>query len=169
MYLLPYILQKGRSTASVPVWTAWVFLTNGGTQVWKTDEAELDTETIMREYMEPNGFVGCVKGVVGDAVYVEVDSGPGRTCMADFYLLTDFLKKGTPPPASLDIWRPLVWVGEQPGPDRAHTQSWAWDTVAADISLGSFGTIQKFWSGLSALPDKILDECSSESDTKGRK
>lgn len=103
MFICPYVLKKEKS-----IWTAWIFLTDGGKTLWKTDEETLNTQEILDQYLIPNGFHGTVKCVKDTILYYEVNA----ECMDTFYTWHDYLKTGILP--SQDIWRPFLLYTEDP-------------------------------------------------------
>jgi len=138
MYIIPYVLElPAESKSDFKVWTAWVFLQDGGQKVWYADETSI--EEIKREYLEPNNFIGeiCVKG---DCVLVKID--PVKTKLSDFYIWTEFLARGEQIP-KCDLWRPFVWIGElNPGV----SDDWEWNEECKKLPLGQFGSLFRFWS-----------------------
>jgi hypothetical protein len=137
MFILPYFLQKSKmSTTGFEFSVAWVFTIDGGASVWQTDEETLSEESILEDYLEPNGFVGVSKGVVENCFVYEVD--PEKTNLSDFYMWTDFLGKCQTPPTTCDVWRPFAWVG-------GNDDAWGWEGQASELSLGKFGSMAKMW------------------------
>jgi hypothetical protein len=129
MIILPYYIVK--QSDSPLSYVAWIFLMNGGKQLWKTDETgKLTNKFVIDNYLTPNGIMGKCHCVKGDVMYFQVDTVV--TKIANFYKLTDFLKEGRAAPDDIDIWRPFVWL-----PNDA---SWGSSAQAAD------GFLEKFWS-----------------------
>ena len=142
------------------MFTAWIFLTEGGTKLWKTDEDCLSNKEILEQYLTPNGFHGRVKCVQscakahdctsagtckcpaakGDVLYYEVN--PDAMNMNDFYSWTEFLASGRTPSADIDIWRPFFWLGEKPGQD----DEFLWR--AEMKSVGKLAFLDDFWSAV---------------------
>lgn len=162
MFICPYYLkanhQTDSSNATVKIWTAWIFLAEGGTKLWKTDEETLSNKEIIEQYLAPNGFHGrvtCVTpgtgvpgvasalpsekqaAVRGGVLYYEVN--PSAMNMSDFYTWTEFLATGSAPAAGVDIWRPFLWLGDEPGVD----DEYLWR--AEMKSVGKLGFLDEFW------------------------
>jgi hypothetical protein len=139
MFILPYYYQKPKiSTTGFTFSTVWIFTADGGTSLWQTDEETLTEQSILEEYLEPNGFVGQSKGIFENCLIFEID--PKQTNLSDFYTWTDFLGKGQVPPQSCDVWRPFHWVS-----DSQEDDSWGWTSQAEQLSLGKFGSLAKIW------------------------
>lgn len=119
-------------------YTAWIFLIEGGSKLWKTDEERLSNKEILEQYLAPNGFHGRVTDVKGGVLYYEVD--PQVMNMKDFYTWTDFLSVGKVPSTDMDIWRPFLWVGETPGKEDEYV--WRAEVKAA----GKLAFLDDFWS-----------------------
>ena len=131
MFILPYI-RKDPCSTEVPLTQLWLFLAQGGTQVWKTDEQTPTPEYIVREYLEANGLYGtaCVKG---DCLYYEIDTI--KTNKNSFYT---WLDEGV---EELECWRPFFWLGDA-------SDTWGWAEIAREMSLGSFGSFERIWNDL---------------------
>jgi hypothetical protein len=146
MYLLPYTLQKvSHEKAEFSMWIVWVFLTNGGTEVWKTDEEESNQTTVESEYFEANGVHGQTTLFDTDQGICLFEIDTTRTHFADFYMWTDFLQKNQTVPPGCDIWRPFFWVGSH---ELGVKDEWNWQSETSDLSLGSFGTATDLWQVL---------------------
>ncbi len=125
------------------MYTAWIFLTEGGTKLWKTDEDNLTNKEILEQYLTPNGFHGRVKCAKGDVLYYEVN--PDAMNMNDFYSWTEFLASGRTPSTDIDIWRPFFWLGEKPGlPGQDDEFLWR----AEMKSVGKLAFLDDFWSAV---------------------
>jgi hypothetical protein len=129
MYIVPYYLVPSTKSEETGfhMWTAWIFLRNGGKDLWETDEkGTVPNKTVIKKYLTENGFAGQCTCVKGDIMYFKVDCSAMK--MSDFYKLTDFIGAGKPVPNDIDIWRPFFWVGEERlGEDDAYS----WNTEAA--------------------------------------
>jgi len=124
MYIIPYYLVPPKSSGDFKLWTAWVFMRNGGKDLWETDEkGVVANKTVIKNYLTENGFVGRCVCVKGGSMYFKVD--PAAMKMGDFYKLTDFIGKGQAVPGDTDIWRPFFWVGK----DRlGEDDEYSWNT-----------------------------------------
>ena len=145
MFLIPYRLEQ-ISRAPFPMWRALVFLTRGGTEVWQTDpeDAEASVETIVQQYFRANELEGCVRGIHGGALFYEVSEA---TNLNSFYTWQESLQATKEPDQSVELWRPLFWMGSQPGePDE-----YDWLPCTKEICLGSFGSCDRFWMVLREL------------------
>ena len=142
MFIIPYFLKSPKSSTTGFAFTvAWIFTTDGGSNIWQTDEETLSEESILQDYLEPNGFIGTSKGIIENCLVFQVD--PDKTNLSDFYTWTDFLGKGQIPPLSCDVWRPFQWISDtSPGEDK---DVWGWRMQAEKLSLGNFGSLEKVW------------------------
>lgn len=139
MFICPYYLKANHQpNAQVKLWTAWVFLSEGGTKLWKTDEESLSNKEIIELYLAPNGFHGRVVAVKGGVLYYEVN--PDAMNMDDFYTWTEFLASGKVPSAGIDIWRPFLWLGDVPGGE----DEYMWR--AEMKSVGKLAFLDELWS-----------------------
>lgn len=137
MYILPYILKPPCST-EIPLTQLLLFMTNGGKDIWKTDEekASFDTlDTLYSEYLEPNGFFGKVT-IKGDCAFVEVDQK--RIRLDDYYFWTDDNVEDK------ECWRPFFYLGSS-------GESWGWDELVREVRFGAFGSLERIWKGLSIM------------------
>ena len=152
MLLLPYVLHKvSHEKAQFQMWILWVFLTNGGTHVWETDEETPDQEFVVSEYLEPNGFLGTVKLFTKNVCLYEID--PAKTNFSDFYLWNDFLRKNEEIPAGCDIWRPFFWIGTR---ELGRKDEWQWDNEAADLVLPNFGSVSMLWQTIHQVQETAI-------------
>ena len=135
MYILPYIRKQQDAPSSLPLTQLWLFLANGGRQVWQTDSGDSDPKVIVREYLEANGLYG-TPYVKGDCLYYAIDSN--RTNIQSFY---NWLDDGV---EELEVWRPFFWLGTS-GPSAAH---WGWSELVEGISFGLFGSLERVWKDL---------------------
>lgn len=102
MYILPFT-QIPLKASGFEATTLWLFLVNGGTQIWKTDEECSEEEEAVREYLEPNGFRGVSRGVWEDCLLYEVEA----EVMKGFYTWTDMLADRENL-KYIDVWRPFL-------------------------------------------------------------
>lgn len=137
MYILPYFRKAPNPSDTLPFTQLWLFLAKGGTQVWKTDEAKPSKEYVVREYLEANGLYG-TGFVKGDCLYYEVDTT--RTNKQSFYT---YLDEGV---ADLECWRPFFWLGDQ-----TSNSAWGWAQFAREMTLGSFGSLERIWNEIPAV------------------
>ena len=147
MYLLPYTLQKmSHEKAEFSMWIAWVFLTEGGTHVWQTQDDESPSQSsVESEYFEANGFYGRTTLFDTDRGICLFEIDTVKTKFADFYMWTDFLQKQQAVPQGCDIWRPFFWVGSR---ELGANDEWNWYSEAAELQLGPFGTAADLWQVL---------------------
>lgn len=154
MHIIPYYLTS-RSTASTAstasngfgMWTAWIFMRNGGKDIWETDEkGVVPNKTIVKNYLTENGFLGTVTCVKENVMYFKVD--PAAMKMGDFYKLTDFTAAAKPVPETVDIWRPFFWVGNDLGAD----DEYYWKDEVVQMGqmshTGQLGFLDSFWKVL---------------------
>lgn len=101
MYIIPYYTRtkKGDITNSISLTVAWVFMKDGGKQIWKTESNKETVETIIKEYLNENGLYGSVKCVLKNTLFYEIDTE--KTKLDTFYRwLEDGVEEG------IDVWRP---------------------------------------------------------------
>jgi hypothetical protein len=120
MYILPYIKIHKQESNIYTFYSTFVFLTDNGTRVWKTDEEKPKLNYVIKEYLEPNGFHGKVS-LKGDTILCEMDSIDVNT----FYVFPDKAE---------EFWRPFYMV---PGA--------GWEEEANKESLGTFGSVKRIW------------------------
>ena len=111
-------------------------MSEGGTKLWKTDEDSLSNKEIIEQYLAPNGFHGRVTCVKGGVLYYEVNADSMN--MNDFYTWTEFLANGNAPTSGIDIWRPFLWLGDEPGAD----DEYLW---RAEVKSGKLAFLDNFW------------------------
>jgi hypothetical protein len=141
MFIIPYYLDETvKSSSDFKLWKVWVFLVNGGKQVWETDEPCTTQETI-DNYLTPNGFVGQHTFYKG-SLYFKIDKSMN---LSDLHNWKDFLEKAEDIP-DVPVLRPLIWVGDKPGVK----DDWGWSEQCAEVSLGKYGTLETLWQGLVA-------------------
>ena len=135
MFILPYYIEEPvQSKAGFQLWKAWVFLANGGKQVWETDE-DCSEKEVIDGYLTPNGFFGkTVKK--GDCLLIQISK---NTDFSELYTWKEFLEAEKDVP-NVPVLRPLFWVGEHPG----MLDDWGWKEQC-EVSLGRFGTLAKLW------------------------
>jgi hypothetical protein len=139
MFIIPYYLDETvKSSSDFKLWKVWVFLVNGGKQVWETDEPCTTQETI-DNYLTPNGFVGQHTFYKG-SLYFKIDKSMN---LSDLHNWKDFLEKAEDIP-DVPVLRPLIWVGDKPGVK----DDWGWSEQCAEVSLGKYGTLETLWQGL---------------------
>ena len=102
MYIIPFYTKKkdGEITNTISLTVAWVFMKNGGKQIWKTEKEDESIKTVVQEYLVENGFIGNVRDIVENCLFYEIDTQ--KTKMDNFYRwLEDESIDET-----VDIWRP---------------------------------------------------------------
>jgi len=153
MYIVPYYLEESVQTspklgggAAAPttlsefkLWKAWVFLVNGGKQVWETEEP-CSVKEVVANYLTPNGFLGKVVHSTKTCVYFKIDRAMN---LSDLYSWKEFLERAEDIP-DVPVLRPVIWVGDKPGVK----DDWGWSEQCAEVSLGKYGTLEKLWQGL---------------------
>ena len=138
MLICPYYLKANYNEGShVKIWTAWIFMSEGGTKLWKTDEDSISNKEMIEQYLAPNGFYGRVTCAKGGVLYYEVN--PDTMNMCDFYIWTEFLASGNTPTSGIDIWRPFLWLGDKPGCD----DEYLWRAEVK--SAGKLAFLDDFW------------------------
>lgn len=141
MHLIPYFLHRASAEKSqFQMWILWVFLPQGGTHVWQTDEESPSQEFVVQEYLEPNGFLGKVKSFDSNLCLYEID--PLKTKFSDFFLWTEFLKANKEIPPTCDIWRPFFWIGTR---ELGAQDEWCWKEETESLMLSSFGSVSTLW------------------------
>jgi len=155
MFIIPYYIEKPVKSKVFTTWKAWVFLGNGGTQVWsdaadtrRGDAAdtrrggeENKVKDIIENYLTPNGFTGKTRhDKKGNCVYMEISP---NTDFSDLYTWTEMLKDAMDIPNEF-ILRPFVWIGDTPGV----SDEWGWREQCEKVSLGTYGTIATLWDGM---------------------
>jgi hypothetical protein len=79
-----------------------LFLANGGSQFWKTEENEISIENLQVEYLEPNGFSGA--SVIGvDEIFLVLL--PPTFDTSSFYSWGEEDAIG-----EVDLWRTFYWM-----------------------------------------------------------
>jgi hypothetical protein len=111
MYIIPYVLEDSiESKSDFTLQKIWLFLSHGGKQLWKIQD-KISKETIIKEYLEENGFYGNVTYSDSEYIYYKVNTN--KTQMSDFWFLFD---EGAND--SMDLWRQFYWI---PG------EEWGWE------------------------------------------
>lgn len=149
MWIVPFFLgYQAQATAKFPLQCIWVFLSEGGTEVWQIDDSPtqaLSPEDIYTEHCVSNGLIGTpFYSSSKNTLFVEINKE--KTNINDFYSWNDFFSKGQQPPKELDVWRPFFWLGET-----SDTDMFGWKSIAARQSLGTtgFGSIADIWEAVS--------------------
>jgi hypothetical protein len=142
MFIIPYYIEKPVKSKVFTTWKAWVFLGNGGTQVWVSEaDEENKVKDIIENYLTPNGFTGKTRlHKKANCVYMEISP---NTDFSDLYTWTEMLKEAMDIPNEF-ILRPFVWIGDTPGA----SDEWGWREQCEKLSLGSYGTIATLWDGI---------------------
>ena len=135
MFICPYYLNV-TNQYNTSLWKAWIFLSEGGTKLWKTDEDGLSIEEIIDQYLKPNGFCGTVKSVKDGVIYYEVN--PKEMKLDDFYSWKDFLECANIPRLDIDLWRPFIWLGKD--------DEFMWNNEIK--SFGKLGWLEEFWKSV---------------------
>ncbi len=144
MFLIPYVLHRtSHEKAQFQMWIVWVFLSEGGTHVWQTDEESPTQDFVLSEYFEPNGMFGQVKLFTESVCLYEID--PARTQFSDFYMWQDFLQKQQPIPKTCDVWRPFFWIGTK---EFGTQDEWQWQAEAENLVLPNYGPVSQLWETL---------------------
>jgi hypothetical protein len=137
MFLLPFYTTKSEVKDLFQFHTAWIFMLQGGSQIWETEEANLTFDEIDRLYFKPNGLSGKLFSIHENIVLYEIDQT--QTKLSDFYVWNEFLSKEEPISQTKDIWRPFFYL------DTVDTDNWDWKQQTETIIFPKFGSIQKFW------------------------
>ncbi len=147
MFLIPYYLEQiSHPKAEFSMTIAWVFLTEGGTHLWcSDDQEEVNQEFLEQEYFQANGFVGHTTLFDTERGLCCFQVDPAKTKFADFYMWTDFLQKQEDIPQDCDIWRPFFWIGSR---ELGSKDEWDWLSETEEQPLGSFGTAKDLWQVL---------------------
>jgi hypothetical protein len=130
MILLPFIhVSKKGSFGTVHSFK--LFLANGGTQFWKTEEDTLSIEDIRREYLEPNGFSeACVKEC-GSIILIKL---PPLFSISEYYSWEETTE-------SVDLWRTFYWMETE--------NEIGWEKQGDQIKIENFSLTQ-IWRLISA-------------------
>jgi len=170
MFIVPYYIETPIKSKLFTTWKAWVFLGNGGTQVWMSeadkdaaekdavdkdaaekDAAEKDAvdkdaadeapKDVINNYLTPNGFTGKTRyDKKANCLYMEISP---NTDFSDLYTWTECMKDAKDIPKEF-ILRPFVWIGDSPGV----SDDWGWREQCEKVSLGSYGSIATLWDGI---------------------
>jgi hypothetical protein len=142
MFIVPFFAKDSvKSSAGFSIETVWVFLTEGGTSVWETEEKSCSNKFIIDNYLTPNGLFGKVWKTTTNTLFFEINLN--LTKIEDFYSWTDFLKTESPIPEQTELFRPFIWVGGGGKDD-----DWGWIEECQGVSLGKFGNLANLWEGL---------------------
>jgi hypothetical protein len=139
MFLIPYS-HTVSEVSNFLFHTAWIFTVDGGTAMWETEEKTLSEEQLWESYLHPNGFEGSLYKVE-NVYFLEVAKESMR--FSDFYEWNESLKDRTSVPNTLQLWRPFFWVEEKQ--KESSSDLWGWEEQAETLSMGSFGSIRRFW------------------------
>jgi hypothetical protein len=143
MFIIPYYLDETvKSSSEFKLWKAWVFLANGGKQVWETDEP-CSVKEVVDNYLTPNGFLGTVVHSTKTCVYFKIDKSMD---LSNLYTWKEFLEKAEDV-ADVPVLRPLIWVGDKPGVK----DDWGWSEQCAEVSLGKYGSLEKLWERIGSV------------------
>jgi hypothetical protein len=145
MYIIPYFF--GSPIDFKPdgnLHSLWIFMTEGGTQFWKTDESDSkkSADILVTEYLTENEFRGSLTGVKGDCLFFQVDRH--ATKLTSFYTWPEGFGVDT------EGWRPFFWLtdsGKRPGDDHDTFQfgrSLA-EIPVPFIGLEGVSTIKDLW------------------------
>ena len=138
MYIVPYIVEQPvKSKTEFTMYKAWVFLENGGTQLW---EEEGTPQEIVERCLTPNGFQGKITSTENDCLMFEISP---KTDFSDLYRWEDFLQE-TKDISDAFVLRPFIWIGDVPG----EYDEWGWREECEEVSLGRFGNVADLWTRL---------------------
>lgn len=147
MFIIPYYIEKPVKSKLFTTWKAWVFLGNGGTQVWMSEadkdaaDKENKVKDIVENYLTPNGFTGKTRyDKKANCLYMEISP---KTDFSDLYTWTEMLKDAKDIPNEF-ILRPFVWIGDSPGV----SDEWGWREECEKVALGNYGTMATLWDGM---------------------
>jgi hypothetical protein len=135
MFIIPYYIEESKSKAGFKMWKAWVFLANGGKEIWETDE-DCSAQEVIEEYLTPNGFTGKTLEKNG-CLLMTIDKS---TDFSELYTWKEFLQqeKGVP---AVPVLKPFFWIGDTPG----IVDDWGWNEQCESVNLGRFGSLAKLW------------------------
>lgn len=140
MFIVPYYIETPIKSKLFTTWKAWVFLGNGGTEVWMS-EADETPKDVINNYLTPNGFTGKTRyDKKANCLYMEISP---NTDFSDLYTWTEFMKDAKDIPKEF-ILRPFVWIGDSPG----LSDDWGWREQCEKVPLGSYGSIATLWDGI---------------------
>jgi hypothetical protein len=149
MFIVPFFKKNSvKSSAGFDIQTVWVFLTAGGTTIWETEEtndAKCSEKFVIENYLTPNGFIGKVFKKTKKTLFFEINLE--ATNIDNFYSWSDFLKKESPIPDQLELFRPFLWIGDAAA-EVDEENDWGWMEECREVSLGKFGTLADLWDGL---------------------
>jgi len=146
MFIIPYYIEKPVKSKLFTTWKAWVFMANGGKELWiseanEANEASEKVKDVVANYLTPNGFTGKTRhDKKGNCLYMEISQ---NTDFSDLYTWGEMLKDAKDIPNEF-ILRPFVWIGDSPGA----VDEWGWREQCESVSLGPYGTIATLWDGL---------------------
>jgi hypothetical protein len=161
MFIVPYYIEKPLKSKLFTTWKAWVFLANGGTEVWMSEAdtlrgSEADTlrgseageenkvKDIINNYLAPNGFAGKTRyDKKANCLYMEITP---TTDFSDLYTWSEMLKDAKDIPREF-ILRPFVWIGDSPGV----ADEWGWREQCEKVCLGAYGSIATLWDGIRSV------------------
>ena len=140
MFIVPYYIEKPVKTKLFTAWKAWVFMGNGGTEVWTSDAGETSKQ-VVANYLTPNGLTGKTRyDKKANCLYMEISP---NTDFSDLYTWTEMLKDAKDIPREF-ILRPFIWIGDSPG----LADEWGWREQCENVSLGSYGSMATLWDGI---------------------
>jgi hypothetical protein len=140
MFIIPYYIEKPVKSKLFTTWKAWVFMANGGTELWSS-EGEEKSKDVVANYLTPNGLIGKTRhDKKANCLYMEISPD---TDFSDLYTWGEMLKDAKDIPNEF-ILRPFVWIGDSPGA----VDEWGWREQCENVSLGPYGTIATLWDGL---------------------
>ena len=152
MFIIPYYIEKPVKSKVFTSWKAWVFLANGGKEVWiseadtrrGSEAGQSNEETqkdIVENYLTPNGFTGKTRyDKKANCLYMEISP---KTDFSDLYTWSEMLKDAKDIPNEF-ILRPFVWIGDSPGA----SDEWGWREQCEKVALGNYGSIATLWDGM---------------------
>ena len=143
MFIVPYYIEKPVKTKLFTAWKAWVFMGNGGTEVWMSEDGESSKhqKEVINNYLAPNGFAGKTRyDKKANCMYMEITP---TTDFSDLYTWAEMLKEAKDIPREF-ILRPFVWIGDSPG----EADEWGWREQCEKVSLGAYGSIATLWDGM---------------------
>ena len=143
MFIVPYYIEKPIKSKLFTTWKAWVFLGNGGTEVWMSEDGESSKhqKEVINNYLAPNGFAGKTRyDKKANCMYMEITP---TTDFSDLYTWAEMLKEAKDIPKEF-ILRPFVWIGDSPGT----ADEWGWREQCEKVCLGAYGSIATLWDGI---------------------
>jgi hypothetical protein len=145
MFIIPYYIEKPVKSKLFTTWKAWVFMANGGKELWSdAADEENKVKDVVANYLTPNGFTGKTRhDKKANCLYMDINPESTRTDFSDLYTWVEMLKDAKDIPNEF-ILRPFIWIGDTPGA----VDEWGWREQCENVSLGGYGTIATLWDGI---------------------